>query len=182
MKIESNTFIPDVKIIERPVYSDHRGFFTESLNPLVEQVLGVTFVQDNHSMSHKYVIRGIHYQWNQPMGKLCRVVKGSGMDVAVDLRSDSPTFGKCVMVYLSEDNFKQVWVPPGFGHAFISLEDETHFCYSCSAVHNAESEGAICPLDTTLMLDLPFSRNKAIISDKDKNAKSFEEYKLNPKF
>jgi dTDP-4-dehydrorhamnose 3,5-epimerase len=182
MKIESNPFIPDVKIIERPVYSDHRGFFTESLNPLVEQVLGVTFVQDNHSMSHKYVIRGIHYQWNQPMGKLCRVVKGSGMDVAVDLRANSPTFGKYVMVYLSEDNFKQVWVPPGFGHAFISLEDETHFCYSCSAVHNAESEGAICPLDTTLMLDLPFLRNKAIISDKDKNAKTFEDYKLDPKF
>ena len=182
MKIESNPFIPYVKIIERPVYSDHRGFFTESLNPLVEQALGVTFVQDNHSMSHKYVIRGIHYQWNQPMGKLCRVVKGSGMDVAVDLRVNSPTFGKYVMVYLSEDNFKQVWVPPGFGHAFISLEDETHFCYSCSAVHNAESEGAICPLDTTLMLDLPFARNKAIISDKDKNAKSFEEYKLDPKF
>ena len=182
MKIESNPFIPDVKIIERPVYSVHRGFFTESLNPLVEQVLGVTFVQDNHSMSHKYVIRGIHYQWNQPMGKLCRVVKGSGMDVAVDLRANSPTFGKYVMVYLSEDNFKQVWVPPGFGHAFISLEEETHFCYSCSAAHNAESEGAICPLDTTLMLDLPFSRNKAIISDKDKNAMSFEEYKLDPKF
>ena len=182
MKIESHPFIPDVKVIERPVYTDHRGFFTESLNPLVEHELGVTFVQDNHSMSHKYVIRGIHYQWNQPMGKLCRVVKGSGMDVAVDLRANSPTFGKYVMVYLSEDNFKQVWVPPGFGHAFISLEDETHFCYICSAVHNAESEGAICPLDTTLMLDLPFSRNKAIISDKDKNAMSFIDYNLDPKF
>lgn len=182
MKIESNPFIPEVKIITRPVYADHRGFFTESLNPLVEQALGVSFVQDNHSMSYKYVIRGIHFQWNKPMGKLCRVVKGAGMDVAVDLREFSPTFGKYVMVYLSEDNFKQVWVPPGFGHAFISLEDKTHFCYSCSTVHNAESEGAICPLDTTLMLDLPFAKNKAIISDKDRDAQSFESYKLNSKF
>ena len=182
MKIESNPFIPEVKIVTRPGYSDHRGFFTESLNPLVEQALGETFVQDNHSMSYKYVIRGIHFQWNKPMGKLCRVVKGAGMDVAVDLREFSPTFGKYVMVYLSEDNFKQVWVPPGFGHAFISLEDNTHFCYSCSTVHNAESEGAICPLDTTLMLDLPFARSKAIISDKDKNAQSFDTYKLNSKF
>ena len=182
MKIESNPFIPEVKIVTRPVYSDHRGFFTESLNPLVEQALGVSFVQDNHSMSYKYVIRGIHFQWNKPMGKLCRVVKGAGMDVAVDLREFSPTFGKYVMVYLSEDNFKQVWVPPGFGHAFISLEDKTHFCYSCSTVHNAESEGAICPLDTTLMLDLPFAKNKAIISDKDRDAQSFESYKLNSKF
>lgn len=182
MKIESNSFIPDVKIIERPVYTDNRGFFTESLNPLVEQALGVTFVQDNHSMSYKYVIRGIHYQWDQPMGKLCRVVKGSGLDIAVDLRSNSPTFGKYVMVYLSGENLKQVWVPPGFGHAFISLEDETHFCYNCTAVHNAESEGAIFPFDPTIMVDLPFPRSKIIISDKDKNAISFEEYKLDPKF
>ena len=178
---QSNTF-PEVKIFTPNVYKDHRGFFTETFNSKIQDELKVTFCQDNHHMSKKNVIRGIHYQWDKPMGKLCRVVKGSGIDVLVDLRQNSPTYGQSETIFLSDENFIQVWVPEGFGHGFLALEENTHFCYKCSSLHNGNSEGSIHPFDSTLNINWSITENEAILSEKDKTAQSFETYKLNPKF
>lgn len=182
MIINQSNIFPEVKTFIPNVYKDHRGFFTETFNDKINKELGVTFYQDNQSCSKKHVIRGIHYQWDKPMGKLCRIIKGSGIDVLVDLRKDSPTYGKYETIFLSDKNFIQVWVPEGFGHGFLALEDDTHFCYKCSALHNSESEGSIYPFDPTLNINWEISMDDAILSEKDKNAQSFEQYKLNPKF
>lgn len=173
---------PEVKLFIPNVYKDDRGFFTETFNSKIEDELGVKFYQDNHSKSKKNVIRGIHYQWDKPMGKLVRVVKGSGLDILVDLRKDSPTFGKSETILISDENFTIVWVPEGFGHGFLALEDDTHLCYKCSTIHNGASEGSIYPFDPTLNIQLDIDITEAILSEKDKNAQSFEQYKLNPKF
>jgi dTDP-4-dehydrorhamnose 3,5-epimerase len=182
MEILQSNIFPEVKIFISKVYEDDRGYFTETFNSTIQNELGVTFYQDNHSKSKKNVIRGIHYQWDKPMGKLCRVVKGAGLDILVDLRHTSPTYGQSETVYLAEDNFKQVWVPEGFGHAFLSLVNDTHLCYKCSALHNGNNEGSIYPFDSTLNISLPISEADVILSEKDKNSQSFETYKLNPKF
>jgi len=116
------------------------------------------------------------------MGKLGRVIKGIGIDAIVDLRPDSPTYGLSETFYLSEDNFIQVWVPGGFGHAFLSLEENTHFVYKCSSLHNGNNESSIHPFDPSLNINWPIKETNAVLSDKDKNAQSFETYKLNPKF
>ena len=182
MIITQSPLFPDVKIFTPNVYKDHRGFFTETFNNKVQEELKVTFYQDNHHCSKKNVIRGIHYQWDEPMGKLGRVIKGAGIDAIVDLRPDSPTYGLSETFYLSEDNFIQVWVPGGFGHAFLSLEENTHFVYKCSSLHNGNNESSIYPFDISLNINWPIKETDAILSDKDKNAQSFETYKLNPKF
>lgn len=182
MLIKNLETFDDVKIFIPNVYRDDRGFFTESFNSFIETELNVKFYQDNHSKSKKNVIRGIHYQWDMPMGKLCRVVKGSGFDLILDLRQDSKTYGKYELVFLSEDNFNIVWVPPGYGHAFLSMEDDTHFCYKCSSLHNSNSEGSIYPFDRDLNIQWPISLENAVLSDKDKNSQSFQQYKLNPVF
>jgi dTDP-4-dehydrorhamnose 3,5-epimerase len=116
------------------------------------------------------------------MGKLCRVVKGSGIDVIVDLRKSSPTYGQHETFLLTEDNFLQVWVPEGFGHGFLSLEDNTHFCYKCSSLHNGDSEGSIYPFDSDLNINWTINANDAVLSEKDINAQFFQTYKSNPKF
>jgi len=182
MKIIQSNVFPEVKTFIPNVYSDHRGFFVETYNSFIQKELKVVFYQDNHHKSNKNVIRGIHYQWDKPMGKLGRVVKGSGIDVVVDLRSNSPTYGQHESFYLSEDNFIQIWVPEGFGHGFLSLEDNTHFCYKCSALHNGASESSIYPFDPSLNIDWTITSLEVVLSEKDKKAQSFETYKLNPKF
>jgi dTDP-4-dehydrorhamnose 3,5-epimerase len=187
MKIIDSKIIPGVKTITLPVYKDHRGFFTETFNPKVEDVLGVKFVQDNQSSSRKYVVRGIHFQWNEPMGKLVRVAHGNGIDIAVDLRKDSATYGFWHAEGLSANNNTQLWVPPGFGHAFLSLEDNTHLMYKCTAVHNPLAESAISPFDDEIGLNdvwkhFAEGKENIILSDKDRAAGSFADYKLNPKF
>ena len=116
------------------------------------------------------------------MGKLCRVVKGSGIDVVVDLRPFSSTYGQSETFLLTENNFTQVWVPEGFGHGFLSLEDNTHFCYKCSSLYNENSEGSIYPFDLDLNINWSINVDEAILSGKDKMAQSFQTYKLNPKF
>ncbi len=182
MNIKQSSVFPEVKFFIPNVYKDYRGFFTETYNSKIDKELGVSFFQDNHHFSKKNVIRGIHYQWDKPMGKLCRVVKGSGIDVLVDLRKDSSTYGKSETVFLSDENFIQVWVPEGFGHGFLALEENTHFCYKCSTLHNGTSEGSIYPFDPILNIGWGISADEAILSEKDKNAQTFENYKLNPKF
>jgi len=182
MTISYSNIFSEVRIFTPNVYKDSRGFFLECFNLDMQKELDVVFYQDNHSKSQKNVIRGIHYQWDKPMGKLCRVVKGSGLDVIVDLRPNSSTYGKSESFILSEDNFIQIWVPEGFGHGFLSLEDNTHLCYKCSTKHNGISEGSIYPFDSTLNIEWGISIKEVILSEKDKNAQSFEQYKLNPKF
>ena len=126
------TAIPDVLIIEPKVFGDARGFFYESFNGRAfDEAVGrhVEFVQDNHSRSSKGVLRGLHYQIQQPQGKLVRVARGAVFDVAVDVRKSSPTFGKWVGVELSEDNHRQLWVPPGVAHGFLVLSETPEFLY-----------------------------------------------------
>jgi len=181
MKIFETEF-KDVLLFEPKIYSDDRGFFMESFNSFIQDEIGLDFVQDNHSKSHKYVLRGLHYQWNNPMGKLVRVVSGAGRDVLVDIRENSETYGKYQSFELSEYNNHILWAPAGFAHGFLSLEDDTHLCYKNTALHNSECEGAINPINSGLDIDWGVSSSKIILSEKDKNALTFDDYKKNPKF
>ena len=140
------TSIPDVLIIEPKVFGDNRGFFFESFNQLsFEKAIGgkVNFVQDNHSKSSKGVLRGLHYQIKQPQGKLVRVVEGSVLDVAIDIRKSSPTFGKHIAVELTAENKKQLWVPEGFAHGFLVLSEIAEFLYKTTDYYAPEFERSI---------------------------------------
>ncbi len=169
-----DTQIPDVKIIEPKIFRDDRGFFYESFNQSeFETALGkkVTFVQDNHSKSSKGVLRGIHYQIQQPQGKLVRVIHGEVFDVAVDLRKNSPTFCRWVAARLSTANNHQLWVPEGFGHAFLVLSDEAEFLYKTTDYYSPKFERAIIWNDRDLAIDWPDEINmQPILSKKDKAA------------
>lgn len=181
------TKINGLLILEPKVFGDDRGWFMESFNQknfeqaLIERGLAVPhFVQDNHSYSQKGVLRGLHYQTEpHAQGKLVRVVQGRAWDVAVDIRKDSPTFGQWVGVELSGQNHKQFWIPAGFAHGFIALENDTQFLYKTTAYYNKESEGAIIWNDNNLNIDW---KNKDIdnlqISEKDKQAPHFNNIKF----
>ena len=166
------TKIPDVLIIEPQVYGDDRGFFLESFN---EQKFahhtGVTldFVQDNHSRSSKNVLRGLHYQIQQPQGKLVRVVLGEVLDVAVDIRKNSSTFGQWVSCVLSEQNKKQFWVPPGFAHGFVVLSDSADFLYKTTDYYAPQYERSLLWNDPDLGIDWQITA-EPILSEKDKSA------------
>lgn len=150
--------IPDVVLIEPKVFSDARGFFFESFNQRAfNEATGTNyqFVQDNHSRSSKGVLRGLHYQMQQPQGKLVRVVQGTVFDVAVDLRKSSPTFGKWVGQVLSADNRKLMWVPPGFAHGFLTLSDTSEFIYKTTDYWYPEHEYIILWSDPTLDIEWP---------------------------
>jgi len=140
------TAIPDLLIFEPKVFGDQRGFFLESYNQLTFQSLtglSLNFVQDNHSRSGKNVLRGLHYQIQQPQGKLVRVTSGKVFDVAVDLRKSSPTFGHWDGVELSGDNHRQLWVPPGFAHGFVVLSEQADFLYKTTDYYAPEHERCI---------------------------------------
>ena len=172
----------DVFLFEPKIYSDDRGFFMESFNSTIQDEIGLEFVQDNHSKSHKYVLRGLHYQWDNPMGKLVRVVSGTGLDVLVDIRKDSETFGQWASYELSEYNHHILWAPPGFAHGFLSLEDGTHLCYKNTALHNPNCEGAINPINSGLDINWQVPIDEIILSDKDRHAFSFQDYEKETKF
>ena len=162
--------IKGLYIIEPKIFEDDRGYFYESYNrdQLLKYGIDIDFVQDNQSLSHKNVLRGLHYQ-NEPYGqdKLVRVIKGSVIDVAVDIRVGSPTYGKWVKVFLSEKNKLSFLIPKGFAHGFITLEDNTIFSYKCSNVYNKQSEGGIIWNDPTIDIDWGVDIEDIIISDKD---------------
>ncbi|MFN2365519.1 MAG: dTDP-4-dehydrorhamnose 3,5-epimerase, partial [Desulfurivibrionaceae bacterium] len=137
------TSIPDLLVIEPKVFGDERGFFFESFNAgAFNRAVGaeVCFVQDNHSRSGKDVLRGLHYQIKQPQGKLVRVVSGEVFDVAVDIRKNSPTYGKWLGQHLSAENKKQLWVPAGFAHGFLVLSDDAEFLYKTTDYYAPEYE------------------------------------------
>jgi len=148
--------IPDVLIIEPKVFGDERGWFFESFNQQeFSQKTGITkpFVQDNHSYSKQYILRGLHYQTEQTQGKLVRVTKGKVFDVAVDLRKSSPTFGKWTGIELSSENQLQFWIPEGFAHGFVVLSDDAHFLYKTTDYWHASSEKSIIWNDPTLNIN-----------------------------
>lgn len=152
------TSIPDVLIIEPKVFGDSRGFFFESFNQRAFEVatgLKPDFVQDNHSRSVRGVLRGLHYQLRQPQGKLVRVVRGSAFDVAVDIRKSSPTFGKWVGVELSEENHRQLWVPPGFAHGFLVTSESADFLYKATDYYAPEHERCIAWNDPGIAIEWP---------------------------
>jgi len=165
-------------IIEPTVFNDSRGYFFESFNQNTFNTLigqSVTFVQDNESYSTKGVLRGLHFQkgeWAQ--AKLVRVVKGRVLDVAVDIRKDSPTYGQHISVELTEDNKKQLFVPRGFAHGFVVLSDTAIFSYKCDNYYNKEAEGGIMYNDTTLNIDWKLPIEALIISEKDAILPTFE--------
>ena len=164
------TAIPEVLIIEPKVFGDARGFFYESFNgKAFDEAVGrhVEFVQDNHSRSVKGVLRGLHYQVQQPQGKLVRAVRGSVFDVAVDIRRSSPTFGKWVGVELSEENHKQLWVPPGFAHAFLVLSETADFLYKTTDYYAPAHERCIAWNDATIGIQWPEVEMVPMLSAKD---------------
>lgn len=170
-----DTEIPDVKIIEPTVFGDERGFFMETWNQksFEELVTGkpTIFVQDNHSKSKKGILRGLHYQAENTQGKLVRVVSGEVFDVAVDIRKDSPTFGKWVGVYLSAENKHQLWIPEGFAHGFYVTSDEAEFVYKCTDYYNPNTEVTIAWNDPFLNISWPISNDFLLMSEKDNKGK-----------
>ena len=189
-KFDFDTTGPDMKtndmlvptLIEPTIFRDERGYFFESFNLKdFNEKMGtnIKFYQDNESLSKKGVVRGLHFQ--KPLceqAKLVRVIKGAVYDVAVDIRRWSKTFGKYVGVYLSEDNHQQFFIPEGFAHGFIALEDDTIFQYKCSNYYSKEHEGSIKWNDPLIGINWCnyFDLNKVIVSEKDANAQSFREY------
>jgi len=171
------TEISDVLVVEPQVFGDDRGFFLESFNQeqwYKDTGLKRTFVQDNHSRSARGVLRGIHYQIDQPQGKLVRVVAGEVFDVAVDLRKKSPTFGRWVGQHLSAVNFKQLWVPEGFGHAFVVLSESADFLYRTTDYWAPEHERCIIWDDRELNISWPMDFPPAL-SEKDAGGVLFKD-------
>ncbi|MCK4570025.1 MAG: dTDP-4-dehydrorhamnose 3,5-epimerase [Bacteroidales bacterium] len=170
------TELSGLLIIDPKVFGDDRGYFFESFNAEVFASAGLAanFVQDNESRSVKGVLRGLHFQ--EPpyeQGKLIRVARGAVMDVSVDIRKDSPTYGKWAAFELSDLNKRMLWIPPGFAHGFVSLEDDTIFIYKCTNVYNSDSENSIRWNDPKLNID--WGIQNPIISDKDSKAPLFME-------
>ena len=169
------TSIPDVLILEPKVFGDARGFFFESFNQAqFDAAIGkqVQFVQDNHSRSAKHVLRGLHYQIQQPQGKLVRVVQGAVFDVAVDIRKSSPTFGQHVALELSADNKRMLWVPQGFAHGFLVLTDTAEFLYKTTDYYAPEFERSIAWDDANLNIGWPLATAPSL-SAKDAQASAF---------
>ena len=167
------TDIEGIVIVEPRVYGDERGYFFESFNAerfLAETGVEVTFVQDNESCSKRGVLRGLHFQ-KEPyaQAKLVRVVQGRVLDVAVDIRPESPTFGKYVMTELSGDNHRQMFIPKGFAHGYVVLEDDTVFQYKCDEYYHPEAEGGIAWNDPQIGIEWPIAEGEVILSEKDKN-------------
>ena len=171
-----NTKIPDVKLLEPNVFGDARGFFMETFRDdwFRKNIANVSFVQDNHSKSAQGILRGLHYQMQQTQGKLVRVVQGAVFDVAVDMRKDSATFGQWVGEVLSAENKNQLWVPEGFAHGFLVLEDNTIFSYKCSNFYNKESEGDLLWNDKDLAINWDIITPN--LSEKDKEATAFNNF------
>jgi dTDP-4-dehydrorhamnose 3,5-epimerase len=177
--IES-THLRDVAVILPDIFQDSRGFFSETFRADQFESLGLPteFVQDNHSRSARGVVRGLHFQWEPPMGKLMRVTMGSAFLVAVDIRKGSPTLGKWVGVEASAENRRSVWAPAGFARGFCALTDPTEIQYKCTGIYNSKAESAIRWNDPMIGIEWPLA--DVVVSEKDRNARSLEEWLASP--
>lgn len=174
--------IPDVMLLEPQVFGDERGFFCETYNRrrfADTAGVDVDFVQDNYSRSRRGVLRGIHYQLHQPQGKLVSVVRGEVYDVAVDLRRSSPSFGHWVGAWLSDENRHQLWVPAGFGHAFLVTSDSADFCYKVTDYYAPEHDRCIRWDDPDIAVDWPLD-GEPQLSEKDQRGKSLRDAEVYP--
>lgn len=177
MKVH-DTNIPDVKILSPTQYGDDRGFFMETFvsNWFKSNISDFDFVQDNHSKSCQGILRGLHYQIDNPQGKLVRVVSGDVFDVAVDLRLNSKTFSQSVCVRLSSDNNRMLWIPPGFAHGFYVLSEYAEFVYKCTSYYDPDSEKSIIWNDPDLKINWPLIKGlKPNLSQKDSQGLLFKE-------
>jgi dTDP-4-dehydrorhamnose 3,5-epimerase len=181
MKI-NETEIPGVLLLEPAIYRDDRGFFLETYNQrrMTEAGLPVVWLQDNFSLSKKNVLRGIHYQITQPQGKLVRATHGSVLDIAVDLRRSSPTFGKHVVAELTGENGHMLWIPPGFGHGFLVLSESAGFAYKVTDYYAPQAERTILWNDPDLALPWPIDSLAPIVSAKDQAGSSLKSAELFP--
>jgi dTDP-4-dehydrorhamnose 3,5-epimerase len=178
----SSTSIPDVFLVEPRIFGDDRGFFFESFNAQVFQAatgISTPFVQDNHSRSAQHVLRGLHYQIQQPQGKLVRAVAGTVLDVAVDIRQSSPSFGQWVAYELSAENKRQLWVPVGFAHGFVVLSETAEVAYKTTDYYAPQSERSILWNDPDLAIDWQITA-PPILSGKDQAASRFKAADLFP--
>ena len=176
------TSIPDVLVIEPKVFGDDRGFFFESFNQQeFDEAIGqeIEFVQDNHSKSKKGVLRGLHYQLEHAQGKLVRVIRGAVYDVVIDLRQSSNTYGRWVGIELSEVNKKQLWVPVGFAHGFLTISAEAEFLYKTTEYYRPDFEYCLSWSDKSIAIEWPIIDVNLELSEKDKQGLSWEE---TPKF
>jgi len=170
--------IEGLYVIEPTVFKDERGYFVETYNQndMKEAGLDMVFVQDNQSMSTRGVLRGLHFQKQFPQGKLVRVVRGKVFDAAVDLRSDSKTYGKWFGVELSAENMKQFYIPEGFAHGFLVLSDEAEFCYKCTDFYHPGDEGGLAWNDPEIGVEWPLEEGvDLIISEKDQKWKGLKD-------
>ena len=175
------TGIEGMFVVEPTVFEDNRGFFMETFqeNDFKQAGYDLKFVQDNQSKSSKGVLRGLHLQLKYPQGKLVRVIKGEVFDVGVDLRQDSPTYGKWFGAILSEENKKQLYVPPKFAHGFLVLSDEAEFLYKCTAFYHGEDESGIMWNDEDIGIAWPLDGiDEIILSDKDQEWKTLKESQI----
>ncbi len=170
------TSLPGVFVLEPRVFGDERGFFLESYNEKTFEELGIKehFVQDNHSSSRRNVLRGLHYQIRHAQGKLVRVVLGEILDVAVDVRRRSPTFGKWASVRLSGDNKRMLWIPPGFAHGFRVMSEQAHVLYKATDFYSPESERTLAWNDPDLRIDWALD-GEPIVSAKDQRGSALRE-------
>jgi dTDP-4-dehydrorhamnose 3,5-epimerase len=175
IKIE-NRYLRDVVVLVPEVFQDSRGFFMETFREDQFKALGLPthFVQDNHSRSTKGVLRGLHFQWDPPMGKLMRVTMGSAFLVAVDIRKGSPTLGEWVGVEASVENRRQVWAPAGFARGFCVLSDVAEIQYKCTGIYSNKGESGIRWDDPKIGVKWPI--NDVVLSDKDRNAQNLEQW------
>ena len=175
--------IPDVVLMTPKVFGDHRGFFMETFRDgfFKENIADFSFVQDNHSRSTQGILRGLHYQLEQPQGKLVRVISGKVFDVAVDIRKTSATFGQWVGETLSDENRKLLWIPPGFAHGFYVLSDTAEFVYKCTDYYAPEHERSIRWDDPDIAVQWPILTDAPpVLSEKDDQADSFKNAKVYP--
>ncbi len=179
IRIESR-HLEDVVIVVPEIFQDSRGFFLESFRADQFEALGLPtqFVQDNHSRSVRGVVRGLHFQWEPPMGKLMRVTVGSAFLGAVDIRKGSPTFGKWVGIEASAENRRSVWAPAGFARGFCALSDVTEIQYKCTGIYNGKAESAIRWNDPAIGIEWPVQ--DPIVSDKDRNARLLKDWVAAP--
>jgi len=181
MRIES-THLAEIVVLHPRVFEDDRGFFVETFRADVFRELGLPheFVQDNHSGSRKGVVRGLHFQYAPPMGKLMRVTRGRAFLVAVDIRKGSPTVGKWFGMEVSAQDKKQIWAPAGFARGFCALSDYAEVQYKCTAIYNSKGEGGIRWNDPKIGIAWPIPAGEALLSEKDRKAQTLAEWLASP--